>query len=93
MAFSIFDIFNIPITGCNIELLYYRREPGRNPWIENRSVRRRVPQRDGRLLEPSAGARQRLRADRMLPGHVPQPDIVHIRLQRAQLRGGHGLFR
>jgi len=29
----------------------------------------------------------------MLPGHVPQPDLLHVRFQRAQLRGGHGLFR
>jgi len=28
----------------------------------------------------------------MLSSHVPQPDIVHIRFQRTQLRGGHGLF-
>lgn len=29
----------------------------------------------------------------MLPGYVPQPSLVHVRFQRAQLRCGHGLFR
>lgn len=70
-----------------------RREPRRHSWIENRSVHRHVPQRDRRLLEQNSGSCQRVRADRMLPGHVFQPDIVRVRFQRAQLRAGHGLFR
>jgi len=28
----------------------------------------------------------------MLPGHVLQPGLVHVRFQWTQLRGGHGLF-
>lgn len=69
-----------------------RRQPFRSPWFQNRSLHRRLRQRILRVLDRRPRTNQRLRPHRLLPRHVPQQNILHLRLQRTQLRNRHSLL-
>lgn len=59
-----------------------RHEPERTTWASSGRVCGREQQRERGGLDSRPGAGDGLRAHGMLSRHVPQPHLVHFRLQR-----------